>query len=96
MHEVVLAGPIDLQVLRLQRDDLIGLGDIRQLSQYVGLDAPQIHRSETHPHFGRGRPDLLQQGDHFGIGLRLDGRDQHVEFAETVLQGGTGHERHRT
>ena len=39
MHEVVLAGPIGLQVFRLQRDDLIGLGDVWKLGQHVGLDA---------------------------------------------------------
>ena len=95
MHEVVLTGPIDLQVIRLQRHDLVGLGDIRKLREYVRLDPSQIHRSETHPHFGWRGPDLLQERDDFRVGLGLHGRDQDMEFAQAILQGRTGHERHR-
>ena len=95
MHEVILAGPIGLQVFRFQRYDLIGLGDIRKLREHVRLDASQIHGSEAHPHFRRCRPNLLQERHDLRVRLGLYRRYQHMEFAQSVLQSRTRHECYR-
>ena len=92
VHEIIRTHPVSLHIGRLQRNDLIGLGQVRQFRQDVGLDAAQIHRGELGTDLGRYRPHLLQERSHLRADLRLDSRHEELEFTQAVLQRGTRHE----
>ena len=92
MHEVVRAGPIGFEVRRLERDDFVGLREVRKLGEDVRLRAAQVDRSELDPDFGRDGPSLLQERRDFRADVRLDGRDERMQLFQAVLERGARHE----
>jgi tape measure domain-containing protein len=81
MHQIIGAHPVGLHIGRFERNNFVGLGQVREFRQDISLDAAQINRGELRSHFRRYRPNLLQERSHLRTDLRLDGRHKELQLA---------------